>query len=288
MTNKRIYNLLSVIIITIFIAHGCVKYAVRSSTGFLTNISESIFEECDPLLARKSIPANLKLLEGVLKSDPENPEILRLLSMGFCGYSMLFVEKDDPERASDLYFRAFKYGLKAMKYRGSPNEIDLEKAKELLSGYGRKNSGIYLWTTVSWNLWINNNLDKPSAVSQIGSARIFIDRIAESDPEIFYGLPYVMKAVSLSARSPLLGGDYEKAEHFFKKAVDVSGGDFFLPVYYYARYYCVGTQKRELFISLLNEIINADSKRLPGVCLINRVIQGKAKTLLDEIDEYFF
>lgn len=287
MNNKKIYVLIF-IIIAVFTGSGCVKYALRSSEALFTNISKSLFEECDPDLAQKSIPSNLKLLEGILKSDPENPEILRLLSMGFCGYSMLFVEKEDPERASDLYLRAFEYGLKALKFGEGHDEIDLQTANMLLKKYEMANSETFLWATISWNLWINNNLDKPAAIAQIGPARIFIDKIAESDPEIFYGLPYVMKAVSLSARSPLLGGDYEKAEHFFKKAVDISDGEFFLPIYYYARYYCVGTQNRELFISLLNRIIDGDSKTLADVCLINRVIQEEAKTLLDQIDEYFF
>ncbi|MFC1494598.1 TRAP transporter TatT component family protein [Thermodesulfobacteriota bacterium] len=264
------------------------RYALRSSQGLFVNISESLFEECDPALADKSIPSNLKLLEGILKSDPENREILRLLSMGFCGYSMLFIEKEDPERAADLYYRAFKYGLRALKYTGNPAEIDRNVTNRLLERYEVKNAGIFLWTTVSWNLWINNNLDNPAAISQIGLARLFIDKIAESDPELFYGLPYIMKAVSLSARSPLLGGNYDEAEHFFKKAVDISKGRFLLSKYYYARYYCVSIQKKELFISLLNEIIDDDAQALNEICLINRVIQEKARTLLDEIDEYFF
>lgn len=287
MNSKKIYIFVFIIIVS-FTGSGCVKYALRSSEALFINISKSLFEECDPDLAQKSIPANLKLLEGILKSDPENSELLRLLSMGFCGYSMLFVEKEDPERASDLYLRAFEYGLRALNYRGNPYEIDQHTANELLAVYRAENAETFLWMTISWNLWINNNLDDPSAVSQIGLARLFIDKIAESDSDIFYGLPYIMKAISLSARSPLLGGNYETAEHFFKKAVDISNGRFFLPGYYYARYYCVGTQKRELFISLLNEIIRGEPKALNDVCLINRVTQDKAKILLDEIDEYFF
>jgi len=288
MNSNKIYIFIFIIITAAFICSSCMKYALRLSPDLFINISESLFEECDPVFAQKSIPSNLKLLEGLLKSDPGNREILKLLSMGFCGYSMLFIEKEDPDRASDFYLRAFQYGLRALKYRGDPNEIDRETINRLFKKYNRNITDTFLWTIVSWNLWINNNLDKPEAMAQIGLAQFCIDKLVEFNPERFYGLPYIMKAVSLSARSPLFGGNYEKAKYFFEKAVNVSKGNFFLSKYYYARYYCVGTQERKLFISLLNEIIKGNPEKLNDVCLINRVIQEKAKVLLDEIDEYFF
>ena len=44
-------------------------------------------EERDPKLAKQAIPANLKILEGLLKQDPDNTWILENLAEGFCGYT---------------------------------------------------------------------------------------------------------------------------------------------------------------------------------------------------------
>ena len=42
-------------------------------------------EERDPKLVKYAITANLKILEGLLKQDPDNTWILENLAEGFCG-----------------------------------------------------------------------------------------------------------------------------------------------------------------------------------------------------------
>ena len=95
------------------------KLALRASPALLQNFSDTVFEECDPDFARDAIPANLILMEGLLKTDPNNKKILTLLAMGFSGYGMLFLENDAPDRASQFYLRARRYGIRALGDKGS-------------------------------------------------------------------------------------------------------------------------------------------------------------------------
>ena len=76
--------------------------AIHATSSLIPNLTRAFFEECDLDLARQSLPAQLKLMEGLLKDAPQNREILTALCMGFTGYAMLFVEEEDPERASGL------------------------------------------------------------------------------------------------------------------------------------------------------------------------------------------
>jgi hypothetical protein len=41
---------------------GCMQVALRASPALFPNFAASIFEECDPELAKASIPPNLKLM----------------------------------------------------------------------------------------------------------------------------------------------------------------------------------------------------------------------------------
>ncbi|MGD9161157.1 MAG: TRAP transporter TatT component family protein [Desulfobacteraceae bacterium] len=266
---------------------GCMKLAIRTSSELFQNISGSIFEECDPDMAKVAIPSNLKLLEGILKNDPDNPELLKLLSMGFCGYSMLFVEEDNKERASDLYYRATAYGLRAVGLNKNPETINREELETLFKEPDKKGLDSLLWTTVSWSSWINLNLHKPSAIVQLGVVQLCIDKLTEKEPDLFYGLPYLLKGVILSARSPMLGGDYEKSKEYFDKALLSGNRNLFLSQYFYARYYCIGTQNKEMFTSLLTEIINKNKEYPNDLCLLNMVIRIKAETLLNNVDDYF-
>ncbi|MBW1802246.1 MAG: hypothetical protein JRJ85_16135, partial [Deltaproteobacteria bacterium] len=103
----------------LFILQGCLPFALKLNPSLLPNFTYAIFEECDPELAKIAIPSNLKLLEGLLKSDPKNKQILSTLSMGFSGYGLLFIEDEDPERASRLYLRARDYGIRALGQKGT-------------------------------------------------------------------------------------------------------------------------------------------------------------------------
>ena len=285
--SKYFVTLFSVVCLTLLSGNGCMKLALRSSPELFENISLSIFEECDPDLAQKAIPANLKLLEGILKNDPDNPELLRLLSMGFCGYSMLFTENEDKVRASNLYYRATLYGFKAVGLNKIPENISEEDLNNLFKGLDKKDLNSLLWATVSWSSWINLNLHKPAAIAQLGLVQSCIDKLTEKNPDLFYGLPYLLKAVSLSARSPMLGGDYEKAKEYYDKALLSGNRHLFLSQYFYARYYCVGVQNKEMFTSLLTEIINGTKEYPDDLCLLNTAIRKKAETLLNNIDDYF-
>ena len=263
---------------------------LRSSPSLYQNFSEAIFEECDPELAKESIPANLKIMEGLLKSDPENKEILRLLCMGYSGYALLFVEGTDPNRASDLYLRAREYGRRALGHKGflfSREKIDLAALREVLSSMGSKDLAPLFWFTLSWNGWLNLNLHQPAALGQLTLAQACLERVIEIDPAYFHGLPCISMGVIYSARPKLLGGNVKKAESYFIKAFELSHRKFFLVHYYFARHYAVRIQDRGLFLKIIKEIEQGDPQALKEACLINQSIKLKAKELRQMTDDLF-
>jgi len=50
----------------------------------------------------------------MIKGDPENEDLLLLTSQAFAGYTMGFVEDEEPERAKVFYLRAKEYGLRVL------------------------------------------------------------------------------------------------------------------------------------------------------------------------------
>jgi len=270
---------------------GCVKLAFRLVPSLVPNLTQAIFEECDPELAKQSIPADLKLMEGLLKNDLENKQLLTALSMGFTGYAMMFIEEDDPERASNLYLRARAYGIKAI----GPKALFLEqaglkekKARNRLNALDEEHLKPLFWTTMAWNAWINLNLDNPDALAQLGIAQACLKRVLEIRPDYFYGAPYVLMGSLLAARPRMLGGDATMAKAYFQKAMDVTQGRFFLVHYYFARHYAVRAQDKGLFLKLINSIKSSSPDKLKEMCLINAVMKQKIERLRDKMEELFF
>ncbi len=280
---KRFWKLLVVSILCLSLT-GCVRMALKFAPSFIPRLSQTFFEECDPDLAKQSLPASLKLMEGLLKNDPENKQILTTLCTAFTGYTMLYVEEDDPEAASSLYLRARGYGLKALG-RKAPFSDESRLQKDIfldrVNSIGKGDIEILFWTVMAWNAWINLNLDKPAALGQLNAAQTCLNRVLDLKPDYFYGTPYILKGTILAAVPGPLGGDETKARECFEKALQIGGGKFFLTHYYFARYYAVRAQDKELFLKLIDEVQRTSPDDLKEVCLINAVMKQKTKRLLE-------
>ena len=269
---------------------GCMQVALRASPSLFPNVAATIFEECDPEFAKASIPPNLKLMEGLLKNDPENRKILTTLSMGFAGYALLFVESEDPERASVLYLRALGYGIKALGDNGALLQSRAGGPKAVsaaLKNMGQTDLEALFWTTLSWNAWINLNLDKPSALAELSASEACLKRVLELDEHFFYSAPHILMGASLAARPPLLGGSPEKARFHFEQAMQKNQRKFYLTQFYFAKYYAVRVQDKELFTRALAEVIHGNPGDLKDVCLINRVMQRRAQELAKQAEDLF-
>lgn len=283
-------NLFFALLLSLTLMGGCARFALRLTPSLLENLKGSLFEECDPEFAKEAIPANLKILEGLLKSDPGNKQILTTLSMGFGGYALLFVESEDPARASQFYLRSRNYGVRALGSKGealsNPDRREEEVQREL-QALDKDDLEALFWTTFAWNAWINLNLDKPAALAQLGASQACLKKVLELDSTYFYGLPHIMEGVILAARSPMFGGDVEQARSRFQRALEISHRQFFLAQYYCAGTYAVRTQDKNLFRSLIQEMIHGDAQALREVCLINTMVQRKAKALDQQMNELF-
>ena len=75
-------------------------------------------------------------------------------------------------------------------------------------------------------------------------------------------------------------------DHFLK-AVELSDGKFLMAQIYYADYYAKKTFDRELFISILEKVLEIPADITPELTLLNSVAHARAKEMLTQVDEYF-
>jgi len=268
----------------LFLMPGCARITLHAAGDMIPNLTGAFFEECDVDLAREALPAELKLMEGLLKSAPRNQQLLTALCMGFTGYAMLFVEEASVERASMLYLRARSYGMRALGVEGvTPQDID-----EKLTVLQRASIEPLFWTTLAWNAWIGLNIDNPAALGELSMAQKCLKRVMEMDPEFFYGSPYVVYGSMLAARPKILGGDADRAKVFFERAMALTQGKFFLAPYFYAKTYAVRVQNKALFLQLIESVETTPSDAIKDACLMNRVMKERMKILKAEADDLFF
>jgi hypothetical protein len=281
-----------ILLFSAFILFGCStsKMAVQASLSLVESQIQVMQEERDPELAEKAIPANLKMLEGLLKQDPENPWILENLAEGFCGYAFSFLEDTEPERASSLYERGKDYALRATVLRTGREKWEGLSADEWSHALGEmevSHQPALFWLGQCWGSWLMQNLDSVEAFADIPRLESLMIKVHELNPEFHHAGPNLFLGAFYGGRSKMLGGNPDKSLRYFEKALELTGNKYLLVQYLFAKTYAVQNQNKNLFKSQLQAVVEASPDLFPEQRLANAVARKKAAQLLEQIDELF-
>jgi hypothetical protein len=250
----------------------------------------SINAETDPVLAEQAIPASLKMLEGLLRDDPENETLLNNLAEGFCGYAFSFVEDTDPERASQLYLRGRGFAERLLMANGVPENLasqNPEQFKVTLKTLDADHlPGLY-WLGQCWAGWLMLNLDDLQAFVAISKVESTLQRALSLDESYHFAGPHLLLGAFYGGRSKMLGGKPDMAHGHFEKCLKLTQYKFLMAKVIYAKTYAVQMQDSALFKKLLGEVLDAPIDILPGQQLANAVAKQKAQKLLESADDLF-
>ncbi|MBI5471556.1 MAG: hypothetical protein HY961_04345 [Ignavibacteriae bacterium] len=270
---------------------GCIQtIAVRSVGGIVEEGFGAFTEETDLQFAGQALPGNLKLLEVMLKNDPENTRILKLLAEGYASYALGWLEDTDVERARAFYMRAKEFGIRILV-----QDSDLKKAlngspDDLKAALARKSKdevpGVF-WTAFAEGSYLNITLTDPDAVASIPRIETMMNFVAEKDSGYYFGGAHLFLGTLYGSRSKFLGGDPEISRKHFEKALRLNQGKFLMTQVYYAKSYAAQTLNDTLFTTLLTEVEEASIDILPEFRLGNTIAKKKAKLLLAKKDELF-
>ncbi len=265
------------------------KLAVGATGGIIDKTLESLYEESDLELAEISIASNLKLLEGLIKSDPGNEKLLQRAIEGYTGYALAFAEDKNPERARFFYDRAAQYGrtlLAKKKILKNGRETGLSDLEKSLASAGIKDVPALFWTANAWASYINLSRTDPDALFNMPKVMAIMRRVLELDEEFYYGGAHLFFG-TIYASLGVAGGDLKKSKEHFDRALEIADQRFLLTLTYLARYYAVSQLDEELFRDTLRKVLNTPGEVLPEYRLINEVAKKKARLYLSQIDEWF-
>ncbi len=276
-----------------FALSGCAfrsHVAVWASKPLIYNAIDAIMSETDISIAKTAMESNLKLLEGVIRMNPDDSDLLVQAARGYTGYAMMFLEDEEPQRATVIYDRAFQYGLRALSlhyeilndetisFKDFSNAVDRLKKKDIDAAY---------WTATAWASKINLSKSSAQSIVELPRALLLMEWVAEQDENYFYSAPLWFLGVYYSSTPPLFGGNSETGNKYFQQALDRDGEFFLYGKLMYAKSYAVQTFDRELYEETLKEIISSQTREPAELRLLNAVAKQKAEVLLQQVDEVF-
>ncbi len=263
---------------------------VWASRPILEGSILSVLCETDIDLARTGLEADLKLLEGLIRSRPRDRLLLVLAAQGFTGYAIMFLDDSQPQRARTMYERGRKYGMRALSLsvkQLSNEELSLIQFRELVKKLDGRDIPAAYWTGTAWAQRINLERSSTRSLAESNRATALMQWVLEKDPHFYYSGPLWFFGTYYTTLPALTGGSTQKAQDYFERAISADGSRFLWGKLLYARYYAVQTLDKDLFIKVLNEVVEGADDEPEELRLINRVASMKAEELLKQIDRFF-
>lgn len=300
----RFLSLLVLVATSLSLSNCSLKTMAVQQMGELVADGVPAFEKDEDLeLIRDAIPANLKLLEAMLESDPGNQKIPAILSQMYASYGFAFLEADletpgvgDKERLKErinrFYERGQRYGERALIGSNKKCEQGLKTISELdacLSGLGKDDVPALYWYGFNLAAYMNRNLNSMAALAQGPKMEKVMQRVLALNESYNFGSAHLFLMLYYGGRSAMMGGNAQKGETHYKAIQKLAGNDFLLADVFYARYVLVQNDDREGFEKMLKAVIarKVDTDKAPQLQLYNSLAKSRAKLYLNSVDELF-
>lgn len=267
---------------------GCASLMSSAASGLTDSISDSVLNQDDPETAKAALPTFMVLIDGMIRDNPDDPDLLSSGATLYASYGAIFA--DDEVRASRLTSRARRYALDAMCYSYAPActwpDNNYDEFVASLDGIGPK-QGEYLYTYGIASLaFVRAHSSDWNALAELPQMEALFKHYMDISGDDANGAVYTYMGILLTLRPPALGGEPERAREYFEKAIELTGGKDLGAKVEFARGYAKLLYERELHDRLLNEVMMADPYE-DGYTLSNVLAKEQAAALLAEADDYF-
>ena len=282
----------SLLTAVVWLSNGCStgQMVVRGTETIMDSGIVAMNQETDLELAQGAMPANLKLLEGMIIEDPGNTRLHLYAAEGFYGYTFGFVEMQDSNRARNLYRRCYEHARVALQQSGVTLDPETSTPAELeaaVGKVGKKAVPAMFWTASCLANWVNLNRDSPAGIAELASAATLMQRVIALDDTFYHGGPHLFFGVYYGGRSPLFGGNFQLSEEHFRRAAEINDDKLLVVDVLQAEYLDRQRLDREAFHTHLTRVIEAPDNLAPDMALMNAVAKQQAAQLLESEEDWF-
>ncbi|MBS1272024.1 MAG: hypothetical protein MAGBODY4_01161 [Candidatus Marinimicrobia bacterium] len=290
-------------VIAVFLS-GCSvqKMAMKQLAGSFDNAMDAYTRDGDPEFVKETMPSTLKMVEMLLTSSPENPQLLTAAASGFTMYSHAFIMQEADvveengnvkearemrERGKQMFLRARDYGLRGLesKYPGFQRGIETN-ADSVVQQVQKEDIPLLYWTAASWGSAVGIDTDDYDLILDLPKVESLITRALELDETWGNGQLHEFM-ISFQTGRAGMGGSLDSAEVHFQRALELNQGHSAGTYVTAAESIALKRQNQERFRELLSKALAIDPDKYPDMRLANVIAQKRARWLLNHMDRYF-
>lgn len=260
----------------------CLTFGIGAcSLGNLQgNLGQAVLDNDDLQLVGDGLPTYMLMMDGMVKTWPDDADVLASAASIYSAYAGIFVE--DKARASAMSKKALDYALRAL----CADDDDLCHAdtqplasfEKALADTDDDDLNALFTLGGAWAGWIQLNSGNWNAIAQLARVRMIMQRVVAIDSGYSFGQAHMYLGVLYSLLPQALGGEPDKARAEFEQAIELSADKNLLAKVFYAKQYARMTANKALFDSLLAQVEDADP-HAPGLTLQNVYAKKLAQQL---------
>ncbi|MDR0465056.1 MAG: TRAP transporter TatT component family protein [Treponema sp.] len=303
------------IILILMAAFFCVIFPSCSMNKMATNMVADMFagegsadvftSDPDPKLVGDALPFAIKLYETLLSQNPRHEGLMLTTGSLFIMYANAFVQgpaemlsvHDWEERelslnrAKQLYIRGYNILNDALeiKYPGfSRASADNGTLQSILRGCTKADAGLLYWAVAGGLSAYSIDLLDFELSSHLPEWKAMIDRAYELDPGYNGAAIDEFYIVFYASLPETMGGDMERAQYHFNRALERTNGNSAGAYVTYAHLVCVPAEDHDTFQDCLEKALAIDPDKDTSSRLVNVINQQKARWLLDNAWTFFY
>lgn len=286
---------------------GCnlARVAARSSAAVSAVAGPAMEQYFDLDIAGAAMPSTIVQLEGMIRADPRNRQLLLSLTRTYVGYAYSFVEDrveqleleqhdyragaEQRARAHRMYLRAKDLGWYRMSLTAEGGDAAIAAGEQAFGRFLARNfterddaAGLF-WAGTAWASAIGTSEEGLADSADLPYVRALVERAVALDPGYQNGAGIAFLG-ALEAQVP--DGDVDRSRVYFERAMQLTDRHALAVLVNMANTYAVQTQDRALYESLLNEVLAAEDV-LPQARLANLVARRRAVRYLAQTDSRF-
>jgi len=285
------------------------SFMVRQFAAMVEDGLPAIEQEADLQLLAKSMPAHIKLLETLLANDPDNEQLLILLSRLYGGYAFAVLETelearrlDRPavidaslpggylETAVGRYFdTGAEYALRCLEIRHPGARAQLERlasAQAFIQSTHAEDAATLFWYAFNLGGFIQHNLDSVTAMAKAHLVEKAMRRVIVLNEGYYHGNAHLTLLVYYASRPAMMGGDPQQARAHYQGHAEMKGSTAGLRELFWARYMLTRQQAKAAFVQRLSAVPQTPAAG-HSFSLLDAVAAVRARLYLETVDQFF-
>ena len=255
----------------------------------LDPLTLSLQKQTDLELLEDGAPSLLLLLDGLIASDPDNVRLLMTATKAYGAYATILYEDGKTERANNMSVKARDFGISLINQLPGLESINgqtLGEIKKALVKIRQNQVGYLFWGAYGWATWIQHQEGAAAAMADLPIVELIMLRVVELDDSYYYGGAHIFLGSYYGSRPQIYGGKPETSRKHFERALEINKREFLLTQVAYAQTYARMMFDRELYLTLLTEVVEQPLKD-SNAASSNKLAKVMAEKLIAEVDEYF-